>query len=102
MMTRFLALATVITIALPSLAEASALCGGKRGYGFSAPRQEMSIRVVREERVAPRPSVKAPAARPAVSTVLLAAAPVAAPVAARPQTVAAVAGLTGSEADAAR
>ena len=63
MKNRLVALTVLAAIALPSVAEAGALCGGKRGYGYSAPRFETSVRVnratpvriVREERVALRP-----------------------------------------------
>ena len=67
MMTRLASLALLAALALPSVAEAGALCGSKRTVGYAAPRFETSIRVarapeafrpVREERVTPRAPVK--------------------------------------------
>jgi hypothetical protein len=68
MMNRLVALTVLAAIALPSFAEAGALCGSKRSAGYAAPRYETNIRVarapeafrpVRDERVAPRAPVKA-------------------------------------------
>lgn len=117
MTNRLIALATLIAVALPSVAEAGALCGGKRGHGWSAPRAEAPvrlakapdvIRIIREERVAPRPpskapsikitAVKIPATAPTLSSEARDAAP--APAAATPSVaVATIGDLAGSQAE---
>lgn len=122
MSNRLVALATLIALALPSVAEAGALCGAKRGYGWSAPRAEAPvrlakvpdvIRIIREERVAPRPPSKAPSIKitaakvPVVAPIVSSEARDATPAPAAPSvsasvSVTAVGDLAGSQAESGR